>query len=308
MNKEIETFINLKYKIITSDQKTWHFCETYPIDVLKCWFWKCVLTKENNIKDYPQAEKLIDISKKYKENKILKSVLINSFNDLLYSNEDRRNVKFYDYAKAFALAQSFYYAAIYEGKNITENINNIILPVVQSNVFNNKDIRNNWTECIICLEEELSKYEKNKYTFKGKHLCTVESNSYLLSRSQERIKEYGEVFTPTKLVLEILDELPIEVWKDGKTYLDPTCGNGQFLSAVLIIKQSLNHINPLNTIYGVDIMQDNVNETRQRLINIAGDTEENWKIVKNNILCKDGLTYDYSFDVEPTPSEQLFEW
>lgn len=141
-----------------------------------------------------------------------------------------------------------------------------------------------------------------------KEQCVLESKDYFLVKHPDRVKQLGEVFTPTELVLEILDQLPQEVWEDGKTYLDPTCGNGQFLAAVLIIKQSLNHNNPLAVIYGVDIMQDNVDECRQRLIDIAGNTTKNWEIVKHNILCKDGLTYDYSFDVEPTPSEQLFEW
>lgn len=129
--------------------------------------------------------------------------------------------------------------------------------------------------------------------------CLQEANTYRLTRSTERIKELGEVFTPTKLVLEILSQLPLEAWEEGKTYLDPTCGNGQFLAAVLIIKQSLGHRNPLATIYGVDIMQDNVDECRQRLINIAGDTPENWAIVRNNIRCENGLTYDYSFTDKP---------
>lgn len=141
-----------------------------------------------------------------------------------------------------------------------------------------------------------------------KESCIHESKDYFLVKHPDRVKLLGEVFTPTELVLEILDQLPIEVWDDGKTYLDPTCGNGQFLSAVLIIKQSLNHINPLETIYGVDIMQDNVDECRQRLIDIAGSNAHNWDIVTHNILCKDGLTYDYSFDSDPTPIEQLFDW
>lgn len=141
---------------------------------------------------------------------------------------------------------------------------------------------------------------------KIKQNCLIESKEYFLTKSPERIKELGEVFTPTELVLEILDQLPEEVWEDGKTYLDPTCGNGQFLAAVLIIKQSLNHTNPLSTIYGVDIMQDNVDECQQRLIAIAGNTEKNWKTVKNNILCKDGLTYDYGFGTNPI--DTLFEW
>ena len=140
---------------------------------------------------------------------------------------------------------------------------------------------------------------------KVKEQCRLESRDYFLVKHKDRVKQLGEVFTPTELVLEILDQLPDQVWEDGKTYLDPTCGNGQFLAAILIIKQSLGHTNPLATIYGVDIMQDNVDECRQRLIDIAGDTLENWEIVRNNIRCEDGLTYDYSFSKEPTIKDTL---
>lgn len=125
--------------------------------------------------------------------------------------------------------------------------------------------------------------------------CNGESIGHNLIRHPARVKDLGEVFTPTPLVLEILAQLPDTVWGAGKTYIDPTCGNGQFLSAVLIIKMALGHTDALSTIYGVDLMQDNVDECRQRLIDIAGDTPANWKIVKHNIRCEDGLTYDYSF-------------
>ncbi len=137
-----------------------------------------------------------------------------------------------------------------------------------------------------------------------KEQCILESKDYFLVKHPDRVKDLGEVFTPTPLVLEILEQLPQTVWEDGKTYLDPTSGNGQFLAAVLIIKQSLNHNNPLSTIYGVDLMQDNVDECRQRLLDIAGDTPANRKIVTHNIRCEDGLTYDYSFK---TAEEELTE-
>lgn len=140
----------------------------------------------------------------------------------------------------------------------------------------------------------------------SKEQCILESRDYFLIKHPDRVKQLGEVFTPTELVLEILDQLPNTVWEEGKTYLDPTCGNGQFLAPVLIIKMAFDHINPLSTIYGVDIMQDNVDETRQRLIDIAGDTPENWSIVKNNIRCEDGLKYDYNFG--GSPIEKLFDW
>lgn len=117
-------------------------------------------------------------------------------------------------------------------------------------------------------------------------------------KSTKRIKEQGEVFTPPKLVIEILEQLPKEVWEDGKTYLDPTSGSGNFLAAVLIIKKELGHKYLLSTIYGVDYMKDNVIECKQRLISIVGDSEENRAIVDHNIRHENGITYDYTFKTQ----------
>ena len=139
-------------------------------------------------------------------------------------------------------------------------------------------------------KKSLTKDKKKRLTATGEHIT-------------DGVKESGEVFTPPELVIEILEQLPSTVWDEGKTYLDPTAGDGNFLSAVLIIKMSLGHNDPLSTIYGVDLMQDNVDECRQRLIDIAGDTPANRKIVTHNIRCEDGLTYDYSF--KTVEEEQL---
>lgn len=123
----------------------------------------------------------------------------------------------------------------------------------------------------------------------------AESKNHFRELDDERRKKYGEVFTPTELVIEMISHLPRETWEEGKTFLDPTCGNGQFLAPVLLMKMRLGHKSPLSTIYGADIMQDNVKECRERLLAIAGDNPENQNIVKKNIQCRDGLTWDYSF-------------
>jgi len=44
--------------------------------------------------------------------------------------------------------------------------------------------------------------------------CLTESRNILLTKTVNRIKELGEVFTPTELVLEILEQLPHETWED----------------------------------------------------------------------------------------------
>lgn len=117
-----------------------------------------------------------------------------------------------------------------------------------------------------------------------------------IDREKVRVKSTGEVFTPTALVQEILDQLPPESFVDpDKTFLDPTCGDGQFLSEVVIRKLENGHSleQALSTTYGVDLMEDNVSLTRDRLL--CGH-EEFRHIVEKNIVCADGLTYDYSFN------------
>ena len=115
-------------------------------------------------------------------------------------------------------------------------------------------------------------------------------------RSEERIHENGEVFTPTSLVQEILDKLPQELFADPtRTYLDPSCGDGQFLGEVLIrkVENGIEFGRALSTIYGVDIMQDNVDLCRERLL--CGQ-EHLRPVVEQNIVCADALRYHYRFD------------
>tara|TARA_R110000868_G_scaffold365935_1_gene628845 strand:- start:75 stop:491 length:417 start_codon:yes stop_codon:yes gene_type:complete len=117
-----------------------------------------------------------------------------------------------------------------------------------------------------------------------------------LERDQTRIKATGEIFTPTELVRDILDRLLKEIFTDpDKTYLDPSCGDGQFLGEVLIrkVENGIDFEQALSTIYGVDLMQDNVDLCRERLL--CGQ-EHLRPIVEKNIVCADALRYHYRFD------------
>jgi len=61
-------------------------------------------------------------------------------------------------------------------------------------------------------------------------------------KTNERKKTLGEVFTPIELVEELLSQLPDTVWQDAsKTFLDNSCGNGNFLVAVLERKLKQGH-------------------------------------------------------------------
>jgi len=117
-----------------------------------------------------------------------------------------------------------------------------------------------------------------------------------VERDRQRVKATGEVFTPTPLVQEILDQMPTELFTTpGKTFLDNSCGDGQFLSEVLIrkLEAGQDFETALSSIYGVDLMPDNVEECRNRLLCGREDLRH---IVERNIVCADGLRYHYRFD------------
>jgi hypothetical protein len=72
----------------------------------------------------------------------------------------------------------------------------------------------------------------------------IRNRTYMsgVERDRARVKATGEVFTPTPLVQEILDRLDPSLFQDPtKTFLDPTCGDGQFLGEVLIRKIENGH-------------------------------------------------------------------
>ena len=96
-----------------------------------------------------------------------------------------------------------------------------------------------------------------------------------VSRMTDRVKETGEVFTPTDLVIDIVKDLDLS---PGKTVLDPACGDGQFLVVakwVKVYQYGMDEAAALEDIYGVDIMRDNVDVCVQRLGGgnvVMGDT------------------------------------
>ena len=128
-----------------------------------------------------------------------------------------------------------------------------------------------------------------------------------IERDKVRVKATGEVFTPTDLVRQVLESLPLEIFTDpSKTFLDNSCGDGQFLSEVLIrkLENGIDFETALSTIYGVDLMPDNVKLCQDRLL--CGQ-EHLRHIVEKNIVCADALTYNYCFGEPETFGNGLFE-
>jgi len=124
-----------------------------------------------------------------------------------------------------------------------------------------------------------------------------------ITRDSARVKATAEVFTPTEDVQRYLDLLPQELFLDiNENFLDYACGDGQFLSEALIRKlESLGKEEitdaefeqALSTIYGVDLMIDNVDLCRERLLCGREDLRH---IVEQNIQCRDALKFGYNFE------------
>lgn len=138
------------------------------------------------------------------------------------------------------------------------------------------------------------------------YIIHVRNREYMsgIERDKHRVKQTAEVFTPTPLVQEMLDKLeeqdPTLFSDPNKTFLDNSCGDGQFLSEVVIkkiTKSNCTLLQALSTTYGVDLMEDNVNECRRRLSG-PNPTPEILEIVNKNIVYHDALTYDYKFGEE----------
>ena len=123
---------------------------------------------------------------------------------------------------------------------------------------------------------------------KNKHNAAVGSD---VDRSDARIKETGEVFTPMALVYEMVDELPADKMADTtSTFMDNCCGCGNFLVGLytrMTEKFGLTHEQAIDKLYGVDLMEDNVRETCKNL---------GVEYPHPHFVVADGLRYHYRFD------------
>lgn len=137
-------------------------------------------------------------------------------------------------------------------------------------------------------------------------------------KSRKRVADFGEVYTNEREVNAMLDLVKEEAESITSTFLEPACGNGNFLVEILNRKlmtvgrvygsdidlYRLHMIEAVTSIYGVDIQQDNVCESRQRLISLCqkhflesygselsqGATRALECVLRRNIICGNTLT------------------
>jgi len=109
--------------------------------------------------------------------------------------------------------------------------------------------------------------------------ANAESASESLVRSKQRVVDHGEVFTPSWLVQSMLDLVKSESERIDARFLEPACGSGNFLTEVLNRKLHTVHqrygkssfeqanysLLAVMSIYGIEILLDNVEECRLHL-------------------------------------------
>lgn len=104
-------------------------------------------------------------------------------------------------------------------------------------------------------------------------------------KSKQRVKDHGEVFTPDFIVNDMLDLVKHETEIIESRFLEPACGDGNFLAPILerkmvIVEKKYRKVQTefermailaISSIYGVELLQDNVEVCIERLYKIVSD-------------------------------------
>ena len=134
----------------------------------------------------------------------------------------------------------------------------------------------------------------------------------------DRIRDFGEVKTRNKEIQNMINLVEHEVKRVDSRFLEPACGDGNFLAQILEnkldialnrskkdnIKFEIEAIYSLSSMYGIELLEDNIHRTRQRLLKIVSDyfkkkfsldLDENYSksliyLLKKNIIHGNALT------------------
>ena len=130
-------------------------------------------------------------------------------------------------------------------------------------------------------------------------------DGYVNDVRKDRRKGKGgsqEFFTPYSIVKRMCDKIPDEDWSNPtKTFLEPSFGSGQFVVYIVWnrIQHGVDWETAIKTLYGVELMADNVIETHNRVIdlldkmNINYDKETAMEIMDKNLICADFFKWDF---------------
>lgn len=140
-------------------------------------------------------------------------------------------------------------------------------------------------------------------------------------KSKERISKHGEVFSGKTEINAMCDLVREETYKIDSRFLEPACGDGNFLCEILERKLEKVHekyrkhqydyermsLIAISSLYGIEILIDNVEQCRKNLYNIW---KKNYKsvfkkepdnnldfsikfIIEKNIVCGNALTFNF---------------
>lgn len=124
-------------------------------------------------------------------------------------------------------------------------------------------------------------------------------------KSKQRVTDYGEVFTSPEIVNAMLDLVKQETERIDSRFLEPACGTGNFLIEILRRKLDAleknyrrsqleferNLVLAVSSIYGIDILDDNVLACRKRLFKLADERYTALFEKKAKEACRSTLNY-----------------
>ena len=124
-------------------------------------------------------------------------------------------------------------------------------------------------------------------------------------KSKQRVADHGEVLTGKREVNAMLDLVMQETERIDSRFLEPACGTGNFLAEILERKLRVVEvrygksqleferyaIQAVSTIYGIDILEDNVQQCRQRLFGIFNLAYLHLFKNRSNDDCRESVRY-----------------
>ncbi len=141
-----------------------------------------------------------------------------------------------------------------------------------------------------------------------------------LIKSKKRVADHGEVFTPPWLVEAMLELVKGETERIDSRFLEPACGSGNFLVAILRRKLAAVELKygksdfekrqyallAVMCLYGIELLADNIAECRANMLEVFADylnideTDELYcaasRVLSQNLIHGDALAMRTSHD------------
>ena len=130
-------------------------------------------------------------------------------------------------------------------------------------------------------------------------------NKVAQSKSKQRVADHGEVFTSDREVNAMLDLVKQETDRIDSRFLEPACGTGNFLAEILRrklaavesrykksqLEYEMYAVIAVTSLYGVDILEDNIIECRNRLFKIFDKQYTSFYKKKAKEECRTSVKY-----------------